>query len=84
MNVPKCAASAHAREQREQPSPRRVNTSRRTSASGASTSAAAPVRQNAIASAGAAVAAISGGEHDAQTTATASSARSPLSCTRAT
>ena len=52
-----------------------MKTSRRANATGAITSAAAPVRQNAIASAGAAVAAISGAEHDAHTTANASSTR---------
>ena len=73
MNVPKCAASANPASSASA-IPRRVKTSRRTSATGPITSAAPAVRQNAIASAGAAVAAINGAEHDAHTTANASSA----------
>ncbi len=76
MNVPKCAARTTPASSAS-PSPRRVKTSRRANATGAITSAAAPVRQNAIASAGAAVAAINGAEQDAQTIANASSPRSP-------
>ena len=75
MNVPKCAASAapassasHSDRADARP------TRRRASANGASMTAAAPVRQNAIASAGAAVAAISGGAVDAHSTPIASSA----------
>ena len=74
MNVPKWIASATPRDQR-QPQRARAPASRCAcaAANGASTTAAAPVRQNAIASAGAEQAAISGGDVDAPSTPRASS-----------
>ena len=74
MNVPKWIASAVPASSVSRSARRGTAPERPRSANGASTAAAAPVRQNAIASAGAAHAAISGGDVDAPRTPVASSA----------